>query len=164
MVAGQALWPAFWMLPVPISKGVYQDTAGEVDIMEELGQQPDIDEVHYLQDGGNLGTGYDAGTNLSQGYHTYAVNWQPGEIDYYLDGKKVWSVDQSPDVPEYLILDLWVGNNAWTGLPDSSTPSASTMSVNFVRVWQSNAPEPASASLVLGSFVVALFRRPSRGV
>lgn len=163
VVSGQALWPAFWMLPVPDSNGVYHDNAGgEVDIMEELGQQPNIDEVHYLQNGQNLGTGIDAKTDLSKGYHTYAVNWQPGEIDYYLDGKKIWSVDQSPDVPEYLILDLWVGNNDWTGSPNQSTPSPATMSVDYVRVWQSNVPEPASASLVLGPFAAALYRRPSR--
>ncbi len=164
-VAGQALWPAFWMLPVPDSNGVYHDNAGgEVDIMEELGQQTNIDEVHYLQNGQNLGTGVDAKTNLSLEAHTYAVNWQPGELDYYLDGNKVWSVDQSPDVPEYLILDLWVGNNDWTGSPDGSTPPSATMSVDYVHVWQTNVPEPGMISLVLGSLAAAMCRRPSRRV
>ena len=150
------------MLPDPNPDGYYHDQDGEIDVMEELGQQPTIDEVHYLQDGGNLGIADNTGVDLSQGFHDYAVNWQPGKIDYYLDGKLVWSVNQSPTVPEYLILNLAVGKaGTWAGGPGPTTPTSATMQVDYVRVWQ-NVPEPASASLAMGLIIPMLSRRSRR--
>lgn len=163
LVAGQGLWPAFWMLTDPNPAGVYKDVAnGEIDIMEELGKQPQVDQVHYLQGGGNLGTGVSTGVDLSQGFHTYAVNWQPGKIDYYFDGKLVWSVNQSPTLPMYMILNFAVGKSGtWAGGPTSATPTTSTMQVDYVHVFQS-VPEPASAWLVVGWLTQTICRRPRR--
>ncbi len=163
LVSGQGVWPAFWMLPDPNPAGHFHDQDGEIDIMEELGGQPNIDQVHYLANGGNLGTAHDAGVDLSQGFHTFAVNWQPGKIDYYLDGNKVWSVNQSPTVAEYLILNQAVGApGTWAGAPTGQQPPASAaLQVDYVRVWQTAAvPEPATVALLIGTLMPILLRRP----
>ena len=96
LVSGQGLWPAFWMLPDPNPSGVYHDGDGEIDIMEELGQQPNVDQVHLHQNGSQWGSAFQAGVDLSQGFHDYAVNWTPGKLDFYLDGKLIDTINASP--------------------------------------------------------------------
>jgi len=133
---GQGIWPAFWMLPYPTG-GKLHDGDGEIDIMEYLGQQPTIDQVH-LHHSGTVGTGADTGVNLSGGYHTYAVDWEPDHITWYVDGKAIDTVTANiPSVPEYLILNLAVGSaTSWPGSPNSSTVFPATMKVQWVQVWQ----------------------------
>jgi beta-glucanase (GH16 family) len=167
LVSGQGLWPAFWMLPDPGPLGGYHDGLGEIDIMEELGNQPTIDQVHFHQNGNQWGTGIAAGVDLSKGYHDYAVNWQPGRIDYYLDGKQIYSVNAAPSVAEYLILNMAIGaSGSWPGAPNSTTPFPSALDVQSVQVWQTSLtlPEPTSAWAVVGVLISLLCRRPGRRI
>lgn len=132
---GQGLWPAFWMLPAPTPSGQYHDGDGEIDIMEFLGQQPTIDQIH-LHHGSVWGTAYNTGVDLSQGFHTYGLDWEPDHITWYLDGKAIYThVGDSPAVPEYIILNLAVGGN-WPGAPDGTTPFPAIMQVDYVHVFQ----------------------------
>jgi Glycosyl hydrolases family 16 len=39
--------------------------------------------------------------------HTYAVEWRPGRIDFFVDGARRKVVDQSPDYPMQLMLSLY---------------------------------------------------------
>ena len=171
VVAGQGLWPAFWMLPDPNPTGVYHDAAGEIDIMEELGQQPTVDQVHFHQNGSQWGSAVQAGVDLSQGFHDYGVNWQPGKLDFYLDGKLIDSVAAAPSVAEYLILNLAVGAaGSWPGSPDSTTAFPSAMQVDYVHVWQpgvavfSPVPEPTALSFLgLGAMGLLGRKRKATG-
>jgi beta-glucanase (GH16 family) len=159
LVSGTSLWPGFWMLPDPNPAGAYHDADGEIDIMEELGQQNTLDEVHYHQGPNQWGTAINTAQDLSAGFHTYAVNWQPGKIDYYFDGSLVDTIDESPNVPMYLIFDMAVGaSTTWPGAPDANTPFPSSMQVDDVRVWQT-VPEPSSALLAMSFTIPLLMRR-----
>ena len=136
--AGQGIWPAFWLLP--LEKYSPDDSAGEIDAYEGQGNIPNVDSTtyHWGNPDNQLSQDNNAGVDLSQGYHTYGVNWQPNQITWYLDGKQVFSVSGSQaaicSYPMYLILDVWLGG--WNGSPDSSTPFPATMNVDWVRVWQ----------------------------
>ena len=133
--AGQGIWPAFWMLPMPADGS--NDDAGEIDIMEIMGDEPSVMTTAYHVNQFDAGEDTDTGVNLSAGFHTYAVDWQPDHITFYLDGKQVDTVTsaQAPIVadPSYLILDVWLGG--WHGQPDASTNYPATMQVDWVRVW-----------------------------
>lgn len=146
---GQGIWPAFWMLGSD-----YRTTGwpgcGEIDIMENIGAEPD--KVH----GSLHGPGYFGGVPLSATYalpaparfsddfHVFAVDWRPGEMRFYVDGNlyetqkaselsadKKWVFEH----PFYVILDLAVGGY-WPGQPDATTTFPQTMLVDYVRVYK----------------------------
>jgi beta-glucanase (GH16 family) len=162
LVSGQGLWPAFWMLPDPNPAGAYHDGDGEIDIMEEIGSEPTVDQIHLHLHGSQWGKAVATGTDLSKAFHDYAVNWQPGKLDFYLDGNLVNTINAAPSVAEYLILNLAVGaDGSWPGAPDATTPLPATMQVDYVHVFQQAVPEP-TACVVIGLLFPMLARRRRR--
>lgn len=150
---GQGIWPAFWMLGDNIDSAQWPN-CGEVDIMENIGREPSI--VH-----GTLhGPGYSGGDGISASYslppsqkfsddyHTYAVEWEPNVLRFYVDGLlyktrtpadlpagKAWVFNH----PFFIILNLAVGG-FWPGNPDATTVFPQQMLVDYVRVYQRATP------------------------
>ncbi|MDR2670466.1 MAG: family 16 glycosylhydrolase, partial [Oscillospiraceae bacterium] len=108
----QGFWPAFWMMP---SDSVYGGwaTSGELDILENKSRQSGTisSALHYggpWAASGNMGAGRNRYTTLRAGaadtvdtnipvdtvipgfsvgdWHTYAVEWYPDRIEYFVDG------------------------------------------------------------------------------
>ncbi|WP_127555849.1 glycoside hydrolase family 16 protein [Saccharospirillum alexandrii] len=178
--AGQGTWPAIWMLPTDWVYGGWA-ASGEIDIMEavNLETQSDADgatpgtpehrvhgTLHYGQewpDNVHSGTYYDFGTEESpaDGFHHYAIEWQSGEIRWYVDGQHYatqtdagwYSQYPDPDTEElvigsgsapfnkpfHLILNLAVGGNWATNVNERGIDAdvfPQTMKVDYVRVYQ----------------------------
>ncbi|MEM7701063.1 MAG: family 16 glycosylhydrolase [Pseudomonadota bacterium] len=69
------------------------------------------------------------GFDASEGFHTYGFDWQPGYIDWYVDGEKVFRATATditlPDEPQKIYMNLlgsrtlnrWAGNFDETALP-----------------------------------------------
>lgn len=155
---GQGFWPAFWMMPTDAVYGGWA-ASGELDIMEAKGRLP-----------GNVGgtahfggawpnNVYDStnyyfpqGQDIS-GFHTYTVEWEPGELRWYVDGnlfktltnwytkgangEEKYSFPAPFDQDFYLILNLAIGGTFDGGLlpPDNLFPDNSKMYVDYVRVY-----------------------------
>lgn len=96
---GQGSWPAFWMMPTDSVYGEWPKS-GEIDIMEAVNLKvTDADGVeeayvhgtlHYGKEWPNnesSGTGYllPDNQNPADDFHTYAIEWQEGEIRWYVD-------------------------------------------------------------------------------
>jgi beta-glucanase (GH16 family) len=146
---GQGIWPAFWMLGDNINT-VPWPACGEIDIMELVGHKPDT--LH----GSLHGPGYSGahglsksivlpgGEAFSESYHTFAVDWQPGRIDWLLNGKVYHSVTPAElpagkqwvfdDAPFFILLNLAVGG-AWPGYPDDTTEFPQEYRIDYVRVY-----------------------------
>ncbi|MBQ4833804.1 family 16 glycosylhydrolase [Pseudoalteromonas sp. MMG010] len=97
--SGQGSWPAFWMLPTNEEYGGWP-RSGEIDILESVNlkvtdEQGNVESgvygtLHYGRawpDNAHTGTSYELpdGINPADDFHTYAVEWQEGEIRWYID-------------------------------------------------------------------------------
>jgi beta-glucanase (GH16 family) len=144
---GQGMWPAFWMLGNNIGTVDWPD-CGEIDIMENVGKEPD--KVH----GTIHGPGYWGGNGLggsytlpsgkfAHGFHIFAVEWEPSAIRFYVDGHlyetrtpadlpagKAWVFDH----PFFILLNVAVGGD-WPGNPDGTTAFPQRMLVDYVKVY-----------------------------
>ena len=88
---GIGTWPAFWMLGADLLDGVPWPECGEIDIMEFRGDLSDqsTSAIHgpTTPPGSGLGTRYLSFAPLSDGYHTYAIEWKKNSIDFIVDGR-----------------------------------------------------------------------------
>lgn len=144
--AGQGFWPAFWLLPADGS------WPPEIDVMEMLGHDPGTlyTTVHSLAPGqtpGNhtMSQGISAVADMSGGYHTYGVDWQPDTLTYYFDGQEIYCTPTPAglDKPMYMIANLAVGGS-WPGDADASTPFPAQMNIDYMRAYQAS---PGAAAL-----------------
>ena len=65
---------------------------GEIDIMEVMGQETNkaYGTIHYGEPHAQSQGTYSVSKsdNFADNYHTYAVDWEPGKITWYIDGIK----------------------------------------------------------------------------
>jgi beta-glucanase (GH16 family) len=143
----KGLWPAFWLRP---SSG----SNGEIDILEAVGTGKDDpfkanrikQTIHYDYAGTRpkQSTGYDlpSGTTAG-GFHSYAVEWEPGSITWFVDGVKTYErnssttswLDETFVDKFYMRLNLAVGGS-WPGSPTEDTVFPAAFHVDYVRVYQ----------------------------
>ncbi len=103
---GNGLWPAVWLLPTNSEYGDWP-TSGEMDIME-MRDDTDFNDatMHYgnaqKHDMGNCRT--QMYNDFSTDFHTYAIEWEPSEIRWYIDNqlyctKNSWWNDHAYPAP-----------------------------------------------------------------
>lgn len=145
---GSGLWPAFWMLGADIGTTSYWPLCGEIDVMEYVGQTPTraFSTIHGpgYSGGGGISQAYylPGGAGFDEGFHDFAVEWEPGRITFLLDGV-VQGVPVTPamlprnaewvfDKPFFVILNLAVGGTLG-GPVGADTAFPATMLVDWVR-------------------------------
>ncbi|MCW2820162.1 MAG: hypothetical protein JWR42_2949 [Marmoricola sp.] len=142
----KGLWPAFWMRPD-------DGGLGEVDVLEALGSNdPDPDRIRVHQTMWYDYTGKHKQQSHSEaltavgsvsGWHTYALDWSPTHLRWYLDGRLVF--ERTPTTtpwfteaftrPFFLRLNLALGGR-WPGSPTAQTELPASFDVDYVRVWR----------------------------
>ena len=158
---GKGLWPAIWLLPSDFDKtigaGSYGGWAssGEIDIMEAKGRIPNkISGAMHFGDEYPKNTFLHREKELSNStineYHIYALEWEPKEIRWYLDGEEYFKVNSSQwwtsksddesapfDKEFHLIMNVAVGGNFDNGIkPDDSVTFPATMDIDYVRYYR----------------------------
>ena len=98
--SGQGSWPAFWMMPTDEVYGTWP-RSGEIDILEAVNLKTVAEDgtveanihgtLHYGREWPNNSSSGKAytlpeGMNPADDFHTYAIEWQEGEIRWYVDG------------------------------------------------------------------------------
>ncbi len=157
---GGGMWPAFWMMPTDTTYGeAYSSWAahGEIDILESS------NEADYVQ--GTLHYGgrwpqnqytyrkYEPdNADFSQDFHTYALEWDPTEMRWYIDDlhygtiNSWWSTDGSYPAPFnqrfHILFNLAVGGNypGCTSPSCISAPFPQQLLVDYVRVYRRSYP------------------------
>lgn len=132
--SGKGLWPAFWLVPADKS------WPPEIDVMEILGSKPSNVLMTY-----HWGTADDHQKDSStftsltdpNGWHTYAVDWEPGTIKWYIDGQLRKSVSSThvPSKAMEMLADFAVGGNL-PGNPDDTTHFPASMKIDYIRVYK----------------------------
>lgn len=180
--SGQGMWPAIWMLPSEDKYGTWA-ASGEIDIMEAVNlkaqsdasheQDPDAKPIQENRIYGTLHYGkawphnvhsgqstvLPGGVNPADDFHTYAIEWEEGEIRWYVDnlhyatqtqdgwysqyesgGELVNAKGAAPfDEKFHLLLNLavggsWAANTNEKGIDSNDFPK--TMLVDSVKVYR----------------------------
>jgi beta-glucanase (GH16 family) len=143
----KGLWPAFWLRPD-------DGGDGEIDIMEAVGSGvgdrnynsisqtlwADYNNTYARQ---SHGVTFPAGDTMSDAFHTYAVEWEPGVIRFLVDGTVTYT-RTSTDIPWLdksfgrnfnIRLNMQVGGS-WPGTPTASTQFPADYQIDWVHVYQ----------------------------
>jgi beta-glucanase (GH16 family) len=151
---GKGLWPAIWMMPKSESFYGQWPRCGEIDIMEVLGNdvKKAYGTIHYGDPHAEQqGTFTLDNGSFASDFHEYSVEWEPGEIRWYIDDQLYLTVTDWFSAPEggvdkpfpapfnqpfYIQLNLAVGGS-WPGNPDETTDfDNAEFEVDYVRVYQ----------------------------
>lgn len=144
---GNGTWPAIWMLSTDNEYGGWP-ASGEIDIMENVGFDPDtiVGSAHTRKYNHTIGTQKNARIACTTSYkefHTYSLEWEPKEYRLYIDdihyftfknenkGFEVWPFDKR----FHLLLNLAIGGN-WggaKGIDDTLFPHR--FEIDYVRVY-----------------------------
>ena len=149
---GLGTWPAFWMIPVntppwpqvwelDYELGFAGLSTGETD-----------NSLHYGSFSGLITSdGINPGRSLTDGFHIYAFDWEPGSIKYYLDGVLEYTItSQVPTDAGYMFANLAISDSAggasgWSfiGTPDITTKNllasnSLPMQIDYVRVYKNS--------------------------
>lgn len=140
---GEGTWGAFWLLGANIDDRGWPG-CGEIDVTELLGRLPNTNLGYThgpLSGGGGRGDKVEMAAAHNAEYHTYAVDWLPDQIRYYLDGKPFVTVDKSDkdwvfDHEFYIIINLAMGGNLGGSIDPKLTNTS--MAFDYIRVYSIN--------------------------
>ncbi len=147
MPAEKGMHPAFWLLPTD------RTWPPELDVVESSGDAPYFfsNAVHTTDRGAYnpFVKENSVSPNITEGFHTYAMDWTAQTISFYFDNKLTYQVATPSDMhkPMYMLVNLAVGGPL-AGAPDATTDwSQADFQVDYVRVYSHDpkaAPAPAA--------------------
>ena len=151
---GKGLWPAIWMMPTDESYYGQWPKCGEIDIMEVLGSDTTTayGTVHYgAHHAEQQGTVVKTSPDFAADFHEYSVEWEPGEMRWYIDDELYLTVNDWFSAVEgeeekpypapfnqtfFVQMNLAVGGT-WPGNPDETTNfDNAEFLIDYVRVYQ----------------------------
>jgi len=140
------LWPAFWSLGTDIGEVDWPQT-GEIDFMEYVSRLPNeiFGTIHGpgYSGGSSFGNLYQFGEPVYNDYHTFAIEWEPNLIKWFVDGNLYHTAtpaDVAPNEwvfndPVFMIFNVAVGGN-FGGPVSSDLTLPQEMTIDYLRVYQ----------------------------
>jgi beta-glucanase (GH16 family) len=147
--AGVGTWPAIWMLGDVFNEGTGWPACGEIDIMENVGYEPDVIHANVHTKAYNHVKGTNKGNKITaekpyENFNIYAVEWFEDHMDFYLNnilyfsfknegtGNDVWPFDK----PHYLLINFAVGGGwgARNGVDETIFPQK--YYIDYVKVYR----------------------------
>jgi beta-glucanase (GH16 family) len=151
--SGAGFWPAFWMLGSDFQRNPDNPfdsnwpDAGEIDIMEYVGREPDLimGTAHGPGYSGALGIGRWNRQDyaIADDFHTYAIEWDTEGIRWFYDGERYFTLDREAvgdrewvfDKEFFIIVNLALGGQL-AGPIGLDTKFPANVYVDYVRVYQ----------------------------
>ena len=120
-------WPAIWMLGINVGDLGWPD-CGEIDIMENVGYDPDLIHANIHTKAYNHVIGTNKGNRIEvkdpwEDFHLYALEWYEDRMDFFMDDSLYFSFENDRTgnndtwpfhKPHYLLLNLAYGGS-WGG-------------------------------------------------
>jgi beta-glucanase (GH16 family) len=136
---GQAVWPAFWLLP--------SDTSWppEIDVFEGRGQVHGqfAMSTHWTDPGTGKQKTCSVEKNIPDidtAFHKYGVLWQPEGITYLIDRVPVYQIPSPPgfDKPMYMLVNIAIGSTVMhnVGRVTDGTPNPVVMSIKQLSAYK----------------------------
>lgn len=137
---GGGTWPAIWTLGADFETNPWP-AAGEMDIMEHVGNQQDriFSTVHFPGNSGGNGIGDSfIVDNVSNEFHIYEFIWTSAQIRFIVDGEINFIFQNNSSLPFnkdfFLIMNVAMGGTFGGAI--EAAFQESTMEVDYVRVYQ----------------------------
>jgi beta-glucanase (GH16 family) len=123
---GAGLWPALWLAASNLK------WPPEIDMLEHWGKPRSTSGMFFHPIGAKQALVHvPAADDVADGWHTFAVNWTPSSVTWYLDGNIMMTVMQNiPHQSMYFIANL----AAWANEGPGSCTGA--LAIKSVKVWQ----------------------------
>ena len=138
-------YAAWWLIGTEddnTSDGTKTKQNGEIDVLETFFDDPGVfhPKVHAWDDP-NLNE-WSSEVNLkgfSKNYvdefHTYAMDWRPEGITFYVDGKEVAQTEESPKYRMCMILSMYI-NSDFSGWDEPENKYPIEWLIDYVRVYK----------------------------
>jgi len=148
--SGSGVWNSLWMMVGSHAGAGYGDR-WEIDIQEggfldglPVESAPRNLAWHLYSQGTWRGGIVDGKVNLSDDFHTYGIDWDPGQhVSWYFDGNETARLTRSqcpiPDVPMHVIISHQMGNastSGWHTTLSDATPQEMVMQVKRLELYQ----------------------------
>jgi serralysin len=142
---GPGMFPAIWLYATRGNTNPDNKGGAEIDIMEIFGDPTRWDTTLHYRDNANnaVRTNLHVATTTSDPtqWHTYAIDWQPDHLAFYLDNTLIATIT-GPDATWYdtpmslrlnYALDApWFPTNHKT---NATTPTTMHMDIDYIRVY-----------------------------
>jgi len=139
--SGGGTWPALWALGANFDTVGWPD-CGEIDIMEHVGNSPNITSsaLHYPGNfGGTAVTGSIPIATATTEFHNYTVEWTPDSIKFVVDDEFIHVSFVNSSTTPFNADFFFIMNIAMGGTLGGAIDSAfiqDTMEVDYIRVYQ----------------------------
>jgi beta-glucanase (GH16 family) len=137
---GAGTWPAFWMLGADIDTNPWPG-AGEMDIMEHVGNSQDVifNSLHFPGNSGGDAITVDTPLpGASDDFNIYALEWTEDQITFYVNDTVGLSFPNSESVPFqkdfFLLVNVAMGGTFGGAIDPAFTES--TFEIDYIRVYQ----------------------------
>lgn len=145
-------WAAGWLLGDDYRDELSWPYCGEIDVLENIGSEIDDEtgnginhaschtRTYYFKEGTHI-TAVKEVEDMTNTFHTYAIEWTPDGIKAYLDGEHYYTYDKTADVlewpfakPQNLIVNLAMGG----GMGGAIDPSIQSQQfiLDYIRVYE----------------------------
>lgn len=138
--ASQGTWPAIWMLGANFDTVGWPDS-GEIDIMEQTGQDKGITSGTLHYPAVSPGSGNTASTQVvtaTTEFHNYTLEWTPEVIKFVVDDQVFHEVTNTGDLPFhadfFIILNLAMGGDLGGDIDPAFTEDS--VEIDYIRVYQ----------------------------
>jgi len=144
---GTGLLNAFWLHQHDPTKQEYTpdgkrkglaDGVVEIDIIEQQGRlvgdgKSSVDlNVHFTKDAHSRPT---VDVDASEGFHVWAMEWQEGQVDWYLDGKTIATYKGPTPQEKMFVLMALFQYSGWIGEIDPNMTYPKDFEIDYVRVY-----------------------------